>query len=226
LDYVVCLLEKKRDDTSDQKIPIESAKEFEKNFKYLTVKKPKNSFPFKILKKIYHPDPTFRFTSRYCNTITVGLVALYYIFLYWTYTVSMAASQWVAYIPNTVDSEGLSINLGQLICQYVPDTCLPSLEDSGAISMPLPGKIINFYPSIKSSILAVIIVPLFVAALLCVIQVFFLIRETKTHLIEMYKGKCEFVRKAGSLTNQSIASSSFHFGGYFLAIIFCFFLEN
>jgi SMC interacting uncharacterized protein involved in chromosome segregation len=37
-------------------------------------------------------DPTFRFTSHYCNTITVTLVALYYVFLYWTYNITMIAS--------------------------------------------------------------------------------------------------------------------------------------
>lgn len=188
--------------------------ESDSSLKYVSVSKTHNSAPRRYLKKfVYHPEPTFRFTSRYWNTIMVGLVALYYVFLYWTYTVSMNVSKWVTYIPETVDGGKLSINPGELLCQYIPDACLEQLALIGSISLPLPNKIIKVLPSLRSSILAVVTVPLFVAVIICVIQVFFLVKETKQHLVEMYQGKCEFVRKASSLNKESIASSSFHFGG-------------
>ena len=39
----------------------------------------------KILNKIYKPDPTFRFTSRYINSILVAFVALYYFVVFFAY---------------------------------------------------------------------------------------------------------------------------------------------
>ena len=182
------------------------------------MKKTHDKFPYKILKKVYRPDPTFRFTSRFINTITVGVVALYYVFLYWTYKIAMVSSQWISYIPSSIDTGKLEINIGEFICKYVPDACLEQLADIGPIKLPLPAKIVAFLPSFRSSLMAACIVPLFGSALVCIVQVFLLIRETKDNLIEMYKGKCEFVKKASSLGKNSIASSSFHFGGFVFLI--------
>ena len=39
----------------------------------------------KILNKIYKPDPTFRFTSRYINSILVAFVSLYYFVVFFAY---------------------------------------------------------------------------------------------------------------------------------------------
>lgn len=126
----------------------------------------------------------------------------------------MVSSQWISYIPSSIDTGKLEINIGEFVCKYVPDACLEQLADIGPIKLPLPDKIVAFLPSFRSSLMAACIVPLFGSALVCVLQVFFLIRETKDNLIEMYKGKCEFVKKASSLGKNSIASSSFHFGGF------------
>lgn len=191
-----------------------SKKKLIKTYNYVTIKRVHDPLVLRQARKlIYDPDPIFRFTSRYCNTITVGLVALYYVFLYWTYSVCMNMSQLVSLLPEFVDTGKIEINLGDILCRYVPDACLPALQEAGIFKIPLPQKIIKFFPGLRSSILAVFIVPLFVAVILCIGQVFLLVRETKTHLLEMYQGKCEFVRNAKNLSKASIASSSFHFGG-------------
>jgi len=41
---------------------------------------------FKILDKIYKIETTFRFTSRYVNSVLVTVVALYYFFIYFGYS--------------------------------------------------------------------------------------------------------------------------------------------
>jgi hypothetical protein len=63
------------------------------------------------------------------------------------------------------------------------------------------------------SVFSVFFAPLFVALFISLFQVFLLVKETRQHLIEMYKGKCEFVKKLTNLDKGFIASSSFHFGG-------------
>lgn len=189
-------------------------KNFSKKFTYVTVKSKREYFPLKYIRKfVYETDPTFRFTSRYCNTIMVGLVALYYVFLYWAYTVSMNMSLLIGLLPDFVDTGTIEIDLGNILCRFLPDACLPALVEAGLFKFPLPQKILKFFPGLRSWILTVFVLPLFIAALICVGQVFFLIKETKTHLLEMYQGKCEFLKKAKNLQKESIASSSFHFGG-------------
>lgn len=225
-DYVLRLLESNDDDESNVEYEGENdgkgkkssknskeLKDLKKSLKYVRVKKPHEALPFKILKKIYPYDPAFRFTSRFWNTMMVGLVALYYVFLYWTYTVSMFASKWIALIPDKIDGNKVEVNLGDLLCRYLPDFCIDQLREFGVIKIPLGSKIVSFVPSLRSSALAVIIAPLFLSGVICLIQLFLLIRETKDHLVALYQGKCEFVKKASSLPKNSIASSSFHFGG-------------
>lgn len=36
---------------------------------------------------IYPHDPTFRFSARFCRAVSVAIVSLYYIFLYWAFLV-------------------------------------------------------------------------------------------------------------------------------------------
>lgn len=227
-DYVLRLFEKndeayvEEEDVTNQnknsKDSKKQAKDLSKTLKYVKVKKHHESVPFKILKKIYNYDPTFRFTSRYWNTIMVAVVALYYVFIYWTYTVSMFATEWIALIPESIPNR-IEIKPGELLCNNLPDLCLEQLQSFGAFNISLgQSKIISFIPSLRSSLYAVVITPLFVSGLICLVQIFFLIRETKENLILLYQGRCEFVKKASSLPKDSIASSSFHFGGYFIKL--------
>lgn len=216
-DYVLELLENKSASTTSKN---DASKSFSyqsiKSLKYIEVKRYRNTPFYKILKYfIYRPDRKFRFTSRYVNTITVALVALYYVFIYWTYFISMNISQLVAIIPE----KPLKLNdVGRLWCNYSPATCSQKVLDLKKPDLSVIEEALRFLTYLRTSLLAVFITPLFGSFVICVIQVFLLMRETKEHLIELYKGKCEFVRKASSLGKNSIASSSFHFGGYYLFI--------
>lgn len=168
----------------------------------------------KIFKHLYGWDPTFRFTSRYCNTITVALVAMYYVFIYWTYTISMLASEAITKLPPSVFTGNITVNIGDILCTINDELCLGELSSMGSIKLPIPARVVKFLPSLKLSILLVFIIPLFTSILICCVQVGFFIKETKQHLIEMYKNDCDFVRKAKHLTTDGITASSFHFGGY------------
>lgn len=56
--------------------------------------------------------------------------------------------------------------------------------------------------------------PSLVSFLVCVIQVLLSIRDTKTHLIQIYKGNCDYVPKRKDLKRGEIAESSLHYGAY------------
>jgi hypothetical protein len=66
----------------------------------------------------------------------------------------------------------------------------------------------------KASINGIFLAPLIISLLICLLQQFLSIRETKKHLLQLYKGECEYVKKLKNLDNSSISESSFHFGGY------------
>jgi hypothetical protein len=186
--------------------------------KYSRITKTKPTLIYKIIRFIYPIDPHFRFTSKYLNTIVVALVALYYTFLYFAYTMSTLITQLVSILPAEVNLDDLpEINIGEILCSFSAETCIEPLSLVGPIKIPVPNKFKKYftiYPELKSSLNAIVIVPVFAALVVCLLQLLFLLKDTKTHLKQLYKGECEFVLKAKNLSNPSIASSSFHFGGY------------
>jgi hypothetical protein len=172
-------------------------------------------------------DKCFRFTSRFISTIVVGLVALYYFFLLLFYSIGINMSYLLSVVPDDLNSQVLMlenllnnnetglVNIGEILCNINEAICIESLQEmGGSIRLPFVHKAINILFDIKSSLMAVALVPIFIALLICLVQVFLLVRETKTCLNELYKGKCDYVSKAEKLSNASIAASSFHFGGY------------
>lgn len=186
--------------------------------KYSRITKKKPPLIYKIIGFIYPIDPHFRFTSKYLNTIIVALVALYYTFLYFAYTMSTLITFLVSILPDEINLDDLpEINIGEILCSLAQEICIEPLSLMGPIKIPVPSKVKKYfgiYPELKSSLNAIIIVPVFAALLICLLQLLFLLKDTKTHLKQLYKGQCEFVLKAKNLSNPSIASSSFHFGGY------------
>ncbi len=60
----------------------------------------------------------------------------------------------------------------------------------------------------------VLFIPFLISFFVCIIQFLLAIRDTKKHLIEIYKGKCKNIPSFQRLSTPSIASSSFLYGGY------------
>ena len=134
-------------------------------------RKSKENFLKKLFSRIYDWDSNFRFSARFTSTLVVGLVALYYFFLFILYNASIYVSV--------------------------------SVEKDGSSAIPY--------------LIFVFIVPVLVAFFLTLVQVLLFARETKRFFKEMYKGKCDFV--SYKISNSSIATSSSHFGGYFVGYL-------
>jgi hypothetical protein len=119
------------------------------------------------------------------NTMVVSITTLYYFFV------------WTAYI---------AVRIATALTEL-----LPNVKD-----LPLPAEVIEKLVQVQlgPSIQAVLIVPLFVSLGMCLLQIYGLSREVKTHLKQLYKGRCDFVRHIREESNARIASDSFHFGGY------------
>lgn len=227
LDYVMRLLRKKKSEdeefsyTSDEDSETLSYDGSEKSLKtknrdsymYSKILKKKKVSKFKRISRIiYKWDPAFKFTSRFVNTILVAFVTLYYFVIYIAYRVIIAVTYNINKIPDEKLKEGkLSVNFGALFCSISKRFCSKSLTDIGNIDMDVGNP--GFLPYFKENLSAVFITPLFTAAIITVLQLFFLVKDVKTHLGELYRGECTFVEKASKIGKGSIASSSFHFGG-------------
>jgi hypothetical protein len=78
---------------------------------------------------------------------------------------------------------------------------------------------IDYKFKIPVSLMTVLFVPFFVSLLISAIQVLKGMSNTKKHLLEVYKGKCVYLPPSSTLSNSSIASNSFHYGGYLTAYL-------
>ncbi len=143
-----------------------------------------------FFQKAFNLNANFHFSSRFTNTIVVALIALYYFMITVSYLLSYISSAVLNSIPTLVYQFIISLT----------DDCDEQDE-----------KCVDY---IKSLLLMVILAPLIVTPLICLFQIYFLTSDVKRHLKELYKGKCQFVLKAESIGNSSIAESSFHFGGF------------
>jgi hypothetical protein len=219
LVYVINLLNESKgeieyvsdDDENDSNLNQLIKQKYMSNYCYIKYEKKESNFSNKLFnffcKHIYQWDSTFRFTSRFINTITVALVALYYFFLYLSYKLIIFITFYVSKIQDFDVENSAGIKIGEILCNFVRYCDLEELV------MPIPHDNINLLKSLKSSLMAIFIVPIFASLLLCLLQLGLLIKDSKTHIVELNKGRCEFVKKAKSLANAAIASSSFHFGG-------------
>ena len=137
----------------------------------------------------------FRFSARFMSIVVVALVALYFMALYLSYSVMHWSSQLISKATPTLKIIILVINLST----NGGDMRFDRLED--------------VFAGHKSFIVAIFVTPLFVAWLICVVQLYLLAADTKTHIRQLYRGNCEFVVKAANISNSSIAKSSFQFAG-------------
>jgi hypothetical protein len=233
LQHVLDLFDQKEESTTpetrtDQRDLIENATDvaeqdaFEQikrnSFKYIKiVKKRRDSTFFRLFRRfIYDWDDNFKFTSRFTSTIMVGLVALFYFFLFVLYTIVIAITGLNNLIEDgikIIEIGSVSINVKEIGCSINQAFCIDALEALGTITVPLPKDKFNINFDLKASILAVFIVPIFGAVLIGLLHVGLLIRETKENIKLLGKGTCEFVRSAENIGNPGIAASSFHFGG-------------
>ena len=207
IDYVLNLLNSKDSTSKKSFTPL-------KKFKYLTVFTEKKNFKTKVislLKKVLKWDPNFRFTSRMINAFTVSLVALYYVVLGLTFGITLLLEIVTSFIP-VFDSSKAQNPIGDILCEISSDICTESLRNY-TINLPVTDKIVQVLPWLRSSVVWVFVAPLIISPIICLLQIYLLSRDVKTHLKQLYKGECDFVRKAETIGNASIANSSIHIGG-------------
>ncbi len=239
LQYVLDIFENNKTPNQNDKnksIDNVDVQDLNKNLKYSKVVCIKETKLKKIMNIIYRSDPSFRFTSRYINSLMVTFIALYYFVVYFARIVIIFTTYFTEML-SILDDAGDKVNqLGSFltstqsvtygeICQVFGEfLCVDSLLDlkipipqlpkaTGAFSK-LNATLMHLQQiNLASSINAITIVPIVGAYLICLLQLFMFVRETRLHLKQLHKGNCEFVVKAKNLNNGSIASSSFHFGG-------------
>jgi hypothetical protein len=187
-------------------------------FKYIVIEKKRSESTFwRLFRRfVYDWDPNYKFSSRFVNTMVVGLVALYYFFLFITYLVSITITQYtdlINLVTGYLEVGSIPINLRDISCMFGDQFCLEYLSILGTIPITLPNKYYKVNFDLVGSILCVFIIPTIASLLFCLLHVGLLVRETKENIQLLRKGKCEFVRSAEFIGNAKIAASSFHFGG-------------
>jgi hypothetical protein len=125
---------------------------------------------------IYDWHPTFKFSSRFVNTQTVALVVLYHLFVTIFY-------------------------LSFEIYFYVNDA-ISEIKPDGQIIMD---ELVKFLKSIQSSFQMVLFLPLCLALFVTLAQFFLAIKDFKTHVLQIYKGKCDYIPSRNKLTNGFIS---------------------
>lgn len=165
---------------------------------------------------IYKWDDNFRFTSRFLNTMVVASVNLYYFFLFWYF--------WILKRVSVIEFE--TIDTHRLFCDISDQMCL---NESKIIDKTFKGLDHFIKETLESdyekeamlarSIKTVAVLPVFISFLICAIQLFLIAKDCKTHLLELYRGDCDFIKKAKHFENSKIAGSSFHFGGFLIGYL-------
>ena len=125
-----------------------------------------------------------------------------------------SSSVLVKNLPQSMDLSRQNVSIGDLLCSISDDLCIDSLTTITQ-TIPVPDKIIDVLQWIQASVEWIFLGPLIGVPLVCLLQMAYFIKQVKTHLKQMYKGKCEFVIKEKSLIKRKakIAIGSFHFGG-------------
>lgn len=162
---------------------------------------------------IYKPDPFFRFTSRYINSILVAFIAFYY-FVVTTGVIIIKsvtyATDFIRLLYQKNYSDALNalkfflttpqtIRFGDICTLFADYLCIDSLSDVEFTLPMLPNvnssiskvnDTLNKLTSIDipSSLEAIFIVPIFASFLICCVQMLLFMQESRLHLKQLYKG--------------------------------------
>jgi hypothetical protein len=127
---------------------------------------------------VYDWNPNFKFSSRFINTHVVAYIALYHFSMFILYNLIYYDLLLQKY-PQLFDFNLLAnLTIGDLLCNFGEDFCIPEL----AWPLPIPRKVVDFGNEIIPSLNCLIFIPFFGALLICTIQVFIGMRDTKKYL--------------------------------------------
>jgi hypothetical protein len=158
-----------------------------------------------LRKHIYDPQPIFKFSSRFVNCQVVAIVTLYHCFLLYLYLLVYLALQVDKLVPDSLfDNTDIVVDPQQIICELGPDFCIPQLENVQALSFTIPASVRTNAPRIKHALTTALITSTVLALVICIVQILFGMLDFRTHLMQLYKGKCEYLPVRSTLTNVSI----------------------
>jgi hypothetical protein len=167
----------------------------------------------KFKEYVYNWEKRFSFTSRFCQIQVVALLALYYFFIYFAFNIVRFWLSIQAYDVSKFKTQ-VTLNFSEPVCYMSNKLCHKANIYLPIVTMDLARPLVDsLLPELKASVNIILFAPLVGALAICLIQQFCSIRECKKHLLELYRGECEYVKKMKSLDNAQIAESSFHFGG-------------
>ena len=74
--------------------------------------------------------------------------------------------------------------------------------------------------NLANTLRSLLILPIFLSLIICLVQLFLLVRETRIYLIQLYKGKCEFLKYVDKkkMINEAV-SNHFSFGGFLVGYL-------
>jgi hypothetical protein len=162
---------------------------------------------------VYKWEPTFKFSSRFVSSQVVALITLYHVFIFFIYQFGVVAMRLDGLIPNDVDLE--YINIGSIVCGILGKTiCVEGLENVIDFRVKTPQVLKEFGEGIKASLVNLLVIPVFLALLVCIVQYLLSIKECREHIMQVNRGKCIYITQRKNLSNGKIAAGSFHFGGF------------
>ncbi len=126
---------------------------------------------------VYEWNPYFKYSSRFVNTHIVAYITLFHFslwLLYWLIFAVLILDENIQLFDLTAFA---NMTIGDLLCALGPDFCIDGLS----WPLPIPKQVIKFYPEFVPSINALFIAPFFGTLLICSIQVFIGMRDTKKY---------------------------------------------
>ncbi len=138
-----------------------------------------NGLSHLFCKWVYDWQPNFKFSQRFVSTQIVALVVLYHLFV----TIFYFSFKIYFYLNDIIQSG------------FSPDGQTISTE------------IINFVKSFETSFYLILFLPLSLALVITLLQFFLAIKDSKMHLQQIYKGKCDYIPPRKELTNGFISGN-------------------
>jgi hypothetical protein len=161
-----------------------------------------------VRKYIYDWQSDFRFSSRFVNTHVVAIITLYHFFVFVLYHLVDFSVLIDNYLPDSAfNASDITLDFGSIACYFGQDFCISSLENLTFLSVSIPPGVKKYGPELKHALKSALIVPACLAVVISMAQILFGIKDFRTHLIQLYKGKCDYLPKRTSLSNVVIAGN-------------------
>ena len=155
----------------------------------------------------------FRFSSRVINSFLTAFITLYYTFVV-TFYEGISIFQPFKILQTTNDDD--HTNLIVDTAEYNNSETVPSNNSEIAIM----AAFLRIVPTLLEPIyLPAFIVPIILAYLICLLQLFLGIKAIQESILKMYKGEFSCIPSRNELSNSGIFLGSSHLSGYLVGFL-------